>query len=333
MSDIPAAMPSLADRVRPIAAGAAVVGVHFLGKTPVFVLGEEALLFAGDEDKRVAIHAGGILASASDGERIVTGGDDGTLVATEASGEHRILATDDKKRWIDQVALGPDGAVAWSAGKTAHVLTKKGEDRTYEAPSTVAGLAFAPKGFRAAIAHYNGVTLWFPNAAGAKPEMLEWKGSHLSVAFSPDGKFLITAMQEPTLHGWRLADAKHMRMSGYSARVRSLGWTADGDFLATAGSEQLILWPFDGKDGPMGRQPKLMARHLARVSVVACHPRQPVVAVGFSDGRGVLVRIDDGALIAFMTEGHGPVSALGWDADGQTLAFGTESGEAGALSF
>ena len=120
--------PSLADRVRPIAAGAAIVGVHFLGKTPVFVLGEEALLFAGDDEKRVAIHAGGILVSASDGQRIVTGGDDGTLVATEASGEHRVLATDDKKRWIDQVALGPDGAVAWSAGKVAHVLTKKGED-------------------------------------------------------------------------------------------------------------------------------------------------------------------------------------------------------------
>ena len=53
------------------------------------------------------------------------------------------------------------------------------------------------------------------------PELLAWKGSHHEVNFSPDGKFLITAMQEPMLHGWRLADRKHMRMSGYSARVRS----------------------------------------------------------------------------------------------------------------
>jgi len=331
MSDAP--IPSLADRVRPIVAGATIVGVHFLGTTPVFVLGEEALLFAGDEDKRVAIHAGGILASASDGRRIVTGGDDGKLVATDANGEHKELAADDKKRWIDQVVLGPDGAVAWSAGKVAHVLTKKGEERSLEAPSTVAGLAFAPKGFRVALAHYNGVTLWFPNAAGAAPEKLEWKGSHLSVAFSPDGKFLVTAMQEPTLHGWRLADAKHMRMSGYSARVRSLSWTADGDFLATSGSEQLILWPFDGKDGPMGRQPKLQAPSQARVSVVACHPRQPVVAVGYADGAVLLVRTDDGALIEVKAKGASPVSALGWDANGQTLAFGTEAGEAGALSF
>ncbi len=280
-----------------------------------------------------SIHAGGILASTSDGIRILTGGDDGALVATEESGEHRVLVTDDKKRWIDQVALGPDGAVAWSAGKAAHVLTKKGEDRIYEAPSTVAGLAFAPKGLRVAIAHYNGVTLWFPNAAGAAPEKLEWKGSHLSVAFSPDGKFLITSMQEPTLHGWRLVDAKHMRMSGYSARVRSLSWTADGDFLATSGSEQLILWPFDGKDGPMGRQPKLQAPSQARVSVVAGHPRQPVVAAGYADGAVVLVRTNDGALIEVKAAGASPVSALGWDTNGQTLAYGTEGGEAGALSF
>jgi WD40 repeat protein len=334
MSDVNTPLSSLADRVRHIAAEAPVVGVHFLGRTPVFVLGEEALLFAPEDgERRVAVHEGAILASASDGTRIVSGGDDGKLIATDARGEHQILATDDKRRWIDQVALGPDGAVAWSAGKTVHVLNRKGEARSFEAPSTVAGLAFFPKGFRLAVAHYNGATLWFPNAAGAKPETLEWKGSHLGVTISPDGKFLVTTMQESMLHGWRIADAKHMRMSGYSARVRSLSWSAGGEFLATSGSEQLILWPFDGKDGPMGRQPQMLAASPSRVAVVACHPRQPVAAVGYSDGAVVLVRIDDGALIQVKAAGASPVSALGWDENGQTLAFGTEAGEAGALSF
>ena len=314
-------------------AGAPVVGVHFFGTTPVFVLGEEHLLLAPEAgEQRVKVHAGAILASASDGIRIVTGGDDGTLVATDARGEHAILATDDKRRWIDQVALGPDGAVAWSAGKTAHVRTGKGELRAFEAPSTVAGLCFAPKGFRLAIAHYNGATLWFPNAAGAKPEVFEWKGSHLGVTISPDGKFLVTTMQESALHGWRIADAKHMRMTGYSARVRSLSWSADGAFLATSGSEQLILWPFDGKDGPMGRQPKMLAQSNARVSVVACHPVQPVAAVGFGDGAVLMVRLDDGALIQARAADAQPVSALGWDPTGRLLAFGTEAGDAGVLA-
>lgn len=333
MSDASAPIPSLADRARRIEAGSPVVGVHFFGRTPVFVLGEEHLLFARDGDEqRVNIHDGAILASASDGSRIVTGGDDGKLVATDIDGEHEVLATDDKKRWIDQVALGPDGAVAWSAGKTATVRTKKGEIRTFDAPSTVAGLAFFPKGLRVAIAHYNGATLWFPNAAGAKPETLEWKGSHLAVTISPDGRFLMTAMQESTLHGWRIIDAKHMRMSGYSARVRSMSWSADGNFLATSGAEQLILWPFDGKDGPMGKQPKMLAPAQARVAVVASHPKQPVVAVGFADGAVQMVRLEDGALIlARMADGQA-VSALSWGGGGQILAFGTESGETGVLT-
>jgi WD40 repeat protein len=333
VSDTQAPIPSLADRVRSVNAGAPVVGVHFLGSIPVFVLGEEALLFAGEDgEKRYSVHGGAILASASDGRHVVTGGDDGKVIETGADGAHHEIASDDRKRWVDHVAIGPEGATAWSAGKTAYVRTRKGELRTLDAPSTVAGLAFAPKGFRVALAHYNGATLWFPNAGGAKPELLEWKGSHLGVTISPDGRFLITTMQEPTLHGWRIADAKHMRMSGYSTRVRSLSWAAGGEFLATSGSEQLILWPFEGKDGPMGRQPRILARAQSRVSGVACHPRQPVVATGYADGAVKLVRIDDDALILVRPPDGQPVSALGWDVDGQTVAFGTDSGEAGVLA-
>jgi len=336
MSDATIPLPSLADRVRTIdAGGETIVGAHFLGETPVFVLGEEALLFAprDGEPRRIVVHEGGILASTGDKERIVTGGDDGQVVATSADGEHAVIAKDPKSRWIDQVALAPDGSGAWSAGKTAFVKTKKGEERSFDAPSTVAGLAFLPKGFRLAIAHYNGATLWFPNAQGAEPQRLEWKGSHLGVTVSPDGRFLITTMQEPQLHGWRIVDGQHMRMSGYSAQVRSLSWSADGAFLATSGSEQLILWPFDGKNGPMGRQPTILAQNAARVTAVACHPKQPVVAVGYADGKVLLVRTEDGALILVNEANGEPVSAIAWAVDGQTLCFGTEGGKAGALIF
>ncbi|WP_137043389.1 WD40 repeat domain-containing protein [Pseudolabrys sp. FHR47] len=335
MTDPTSTMLTLADRARIVseAEGQAIVGVHFLRQTPVFVLGEEALLFAPAEKRtRVMVHDGGILASAAGPLRIVTGGDDGKLVATDKDGNTETLATDERKRWIDQVALGPDGAVAWSTGKIARVRTSKGEVREIQATSTVGGLAFFPKGFRVAVAHYNGVTLWFPNAAGAKPETLEWKGSHLGVTLSPDGRFLITQMQEPTLHGWRLVDSKHMRMSGYSARVRSLSWSHDGGLLATSGSEQLILWPFDGKDGPMGKQPTMFAPSPSRCTRVACHPKQPVTAAGFADGTVLLVRLEDGALILAREADGQPISALSWDQSGQVLAFGTEQGDARVLT-
>jgi WD40 repeat protein len=328
MSDTGAA-GSIVERTRAIRAGAPVVAVHFLGRTPVFVLGEETLLFAADgEERRVSVHAGGILSAAADGRRIVTGGDDGKVMATGADGATVAVATDAKHRWIDHVALGPDGAVAWSAGKTAFVRTGKGVERALEVASTVGGLAFAPKGFRLAVAHYGGVSLWFPNAQAA-PELLTWKGSHLGVTFSPDGRFLVTSLQEPALHGWRIADHAHMRMTGYPTRVRSIGWTAGGAWLASSGADALILWPFQAKDGPMGKQPRMLAPLPPKVTAVAAHPKQEVVAVGYGDGTVLLVRIDDAAEVVARHPGNGAVSALAWDAAGDNLAFGTEDGEAG----
>jgi WD40 repeat protein len=335
MSDTRGDTVSVVERTKPVAAGGGVIAAHFLGRTAAFVLGEEALVLAAPdgEPQRIAVHGGAILTSAADGESVVSGGDDGKLIATDVNGESRTLVSDPKQRWIDHVAFGPDGALAWSAGKTAFVQGKdrQKELRQFEAPSTVGGLAFLPKGFRLAIAHYNGATLWFPNAAEAAPEKLDWKGSHLGVTVSPDGRFLVTTMQEPMLHGWRLVDRQHMRMAGYVARVTSVGWTAGGHWLATSGATQLILWPFQSKDGPMGKQPLLLAPSEHRIEAVACHPRQDVVAAGYSDGMTILARIDDGAEILAKKPGDAPVSALAWSADGMLLAWGTESGEAGVI--
>jgi WD40 repeat protein len=326
-------IPAVTDRTRPVAAGAPVVGAYFLGANAVFVLGEEALLFVtGNGDpQRIAVHHGGVLAAASDGKRIVTGGDDGRIVSTAADMMVSAIAADPRHRWIDRVAIAPSDAVAWSAGKEAFVQSRKGEPHRLEAPSTVGGLAFAPKGLRLAVAHYNGVTLWFPNATETAPDRLEWKGSHLDVTFSPDGRYLVTAMQEPTLHGWRLADGKHMRMSGYSAKVRAINWTADGKWLATSGAPELIMWPFHGTDGPMGKQPRMLAPAETKVSAVACHPQNDIVATGYEDGLVLLVRATDGAEILARQPGDQPVSALAWNAAGTLLAFGTEDGDAGII--
>jgi WD40 repeat protein len=326
-------IPSVVDRARAVEVGAAVIAVHFLKETAAFVLGEEALVLA-DRDgnsRRIATHAGAILASASDGSRVVTGGDDGKVIAADAAGQAETLAADARRRWIDHVAIGPGGAIGWSAGKDAYARVGKGEQKSVAVASTVGALAFAPKGFRLAVAHYNGASLWFPNAT-ADPEALAWKGSHLAAVFSPDGRFLVTSMQEPSLHGWRLDDKKDMRMSGYSARVRSLAWTADGKWLATSGSNQLVLWPFSGKDGPMGKQPQLRAPAEQLLNVVACHPREGVVAAGFADGMILLVRTDDGAEVLARKPAEAPVTALAWNATGKLLAFGTESGEAGLIN-
>jgi WD40 repeat protein len=151
------------------------------------------------------------------------------------------------------------------------------------------------------------------------------------VAFSADNRFLVTAMHEAALHGWRLADNKHMRMTGYPGRVRSMDWTAGGKFLATSGADTVILWPFASKDGPMGKEPLMLAPLKARVNVVACHPKEEILAAGYSDGTILMVRITDGGELLVRRKAGDAVAAMAWSADGMRLAFASEGGEAGLL--
>ena len=128
----------------------------------------------------------------------------------------------------------------------------------------------------------------------APPDIYAWKGSHVSVTVSPDGRFAVTAMQESALHGWRLSDHANMRMSGYPSRVRSLAWSGDGAWLATSGADACVIWPFRDKDGPMNKAPRECAVREAKVSRVAFNPKSLLLAIGYEDGWVLLCRLADG---------------------------------------
>jgi hypothetical protein len=66
-------------------------------------------------------------------------------------------------------------------------------------------------------------------------------------------------------------------------------------------------------------------------SKVRCHPKQELLAVGYSDGMVILVRLADAAEVLVSRPAGVPVSALAWRGDGKMLAFGTEAGKAGLL--
>ncbi|EIM74159.1 hypothetical protein A33O_12279 [Nitratireductor aquibiodomus RA22] len=231
----------------------------------------------------------------------------------------------------DQHCRRPAGAVGFAVGRNAYVLFADGKQREFQHARSVEGIAFAPKGMRLAVARYNGATLHFP-ATDGKPTELEWAGAHTGITFSPDGKFLVTTMQENALHGWKLADGKHMRMAGYPGKVKCFSWSAKGKWLATSGAPGAIVWPFQAKDGPMGKAPlELGTRGDAMVTQVCCHPTEEIAAIGYADGMILAARFADQKEILLRRSGKGAITAMAWDNEGRRLAFGSETGESGVV--
>jgi hypothetical protein len=104
--------------------------------------------------------------------------------------------------------------------------------------------------------------------------------------------------------------------------------------LATSGAAEAILWPFTGKNGPMGQKPLMVAGGIngeARVTQVACHPTTPVVLTGYNDGTILMARLPDGAEVLIRAPSSEAISALSWRKDGKAMAFGTENGTYGGL--
>lgn len=304
----------------------------FAGDVPLFALADGTVHRWADADHSERAHSALLAAaSAADGKALLTSGEDGRVCRTDRSGEPREVATVPRK-WIGCVASGPRGAVAFAAGRSVWLHEDAGSLRELQHPRSVAGIAFAPDGSCIAVSRYNGVTLHSAEGNNA-PVELEWKGIYAGVIFSPEGRYVLAAMQENLIHGWRLADRRHFRMTGYPARVKDWSWSANGRWLATSGASTAIVWPFDGPDGPMGRSAlEVGAAHGdALVTAVACHPAKDTVAIGYADGALALAAIDADEQRLVRQAGHGPISCIAWHSGGSRLAFGSGHGECGIV--
>lgn len=297
----------------------------------IFALGDGSVRFEGGEFS--AAHDGAILCAVAhpSGDGVVTGGDDGRLIWHRRD-EAGVLATA-KGQWIDAVdASAESGLIAFSAGRTLSVIDAMdaGFRRDFQHERTVSGVAFEPKGRRIATSTYGGAALWFARIAQQKPTFLKWAGSHTAVTFSPDGAFVVTAMQDAQLHGWRLKDQKDMRMGGYPSKVRAMSFLSNGQLLATSGAQGAVLWPFIGANGPMGREAtEIGFDGGSLVALVASQPRHGVLAAGLNDGRVWLADPAGQGLNFLKAERGPPIIALAMSADAGRVAWADEDGQAG----
>ena len=255
----------------------------------------------------------------------LSGGDDGGMVRTTEDGLSTGIESHPGK-WVDLVAAGAAGWNAAAVGRRVHVSGRSTD--VIDLPASVTALAFNARGTRLAMAHYRGVTVWSPDAP---KRVLPTLGCPLSLAWSPDGAYLICGLRENALHGWRLSDGGDIEMGGYSGQPRSLTFSGDGRLLASSGSPRVVCWQFDPPIA--GSQPIECGLPSSRLPVcqVAYHPTYPLIAAGYHNGAVLLCQPGSDAVLFVKGSSGGSVSALAWSADGTRLAMGTQGGEAGLV--
>lgn len=299
----------------------------------IFALGDGSVRF--EDGVFSAVHDGAILCAAvhPSGDGVITGGDDGRVIWSRRT-EAGVLATADGK-WIDAIDASRESRlIAFSAGRTLSVIdaADAGFRRDFEHERTVSGVAFDPKGRRVATSTYGGAALWYARIKDQKPTKLAWAGSHTGVAFSPDGAFVVTTMQDAQLHGWRIKDGKNLRMGGYPSKVRAMAFLSKGSLLATSGAQGAVMWPFIGANGPMGREASEIGYDEGSlVAHVAARPEHGVLAAGLNDGRVWLADPAGRGLNFLKADKGSAIVALALSPDATRVAWADEDGNADVI--
>ena len=261
---------------------------------------------------------------------VVTGGDDGRVVWSTSETTTELWA-DPKRRWVDAIAVSEAGGlIAWASGKSVHCLDLKTKTvRDFSHSASIADLVFDLSGRKLYGASYNGAVAWFSRINEQTPQTLKWAGSHLKLAVAPSGDFLISAMQENALHGWRLKDAKDMRMGGYPAKIKSMQFFAKGKLLATSGANGAVVWPFlKAQTGPRGEEAsEINPQETALVTCVAGAKEATILAAGLNDGRVWLADVSSSGIDWVWGEKGSEITALGMTDTANRLIFGNEDGD------
>ena len=260
---------------------------------------------------------------------LATGGQDGAVKFWDAAaGQHTATAALGRD-WVEHLVWNPVPASApllvASAGRTLAALRPDGSlAHTFPpAAKTITALAAAPAGGGVAAAHFGGVQLWDTDDFLLRKEFPYANGIH-ALVWSPDGKWLVSGNQDPSVHLWIPEQDVELHMSGYEGKVRHLAFDHTSRWLATSGGRDACIWDCTG-DGPEGREPAMLP-HEAKICAVAFQHSHGLLATAAQDGVVQLWSPERKQPLRATVRMPVAATKLAWAPDDRLLAIGSEKG-------
>ncbi|MFO1501293.1 MAG: protein kinase [Verrucomicrobiota bacterium] len=142
-----------------------------------------------------------------------------------------------------------------------------------------------------------------------------------SVAFSPDGRRLVTVSDDQTVKVWEADTGRELPpLRGHTNQVTSAVFSPDGNHIATASwDETARIW-----DASTGQEVRRLVGHGSRLSAVAFSPDGKRVATASWNSTAKLWDADTGKELLTLAGHNGSVSAVAFSADSERVATGSE---------
>ena len=159
-----------------------------------------------------------------------------------------------------------------------------------------------------------------PNDFQELRTLMEHSNSVISVAASPDGKYLASGSWDHTVIIWDAESGACMLiLEGHSNNVSSVCWSPDGKYLASGSWDKtVIIW-----DAESGACMLILEGHSYTVESVSWSPDGKYLASGSIDETLIIWDAESGQKLKTL-EGHfGSVESVSWSPDGKYLASGS----------
>ncbi|MCT7981967.1 WD40 repeat domain-containing protein [Laspinema sp. A4] len=214
------------------------------------------------------------------GQRAITGGRDRAVNIWDLSGGRRIHNLQNHSRWIEDIAVTPDGALAISASAD------------------------------------NSLIVWNIES-GKKLHTLQGHiGSVNTVAVTPDGTQAISGSTDGMVKIWNLEQGTLVRtLSGHTGGVNAIALTPDGTQIISASLDGSIkVWARSS-----GTERHSLMAHPGGVNTIALTPDGQQVISGGADGTVKVWTLNQGTLRYELTGHGGWINALAVTPDGQQV--------------
>jgi hypothetical protein len=145
-----------------------------------------------------------------------------------------------------------------------------------------------------------------------------------SVAFSPDGQFVVTGSVDKTARIWNADSGQLFRtLTGHTNTINAVAWYSDDtrNWIATGSSDQSIrIW-----DGLTGQLIRTLGGAAGRTTAVAFSPDGATIVSGHTDGSVRFWNSETGEQTRRVQSCTSEISGVAYSPDGTTVAAGVRA--------